>query len=278
MSDTSPKPALYFFCIGGQKTGTPLLARLFDSLPQVACLWESYAINPLHNTSILNPDSLNRIRHGFKLDFIKDLRAVWQLDTRDYFFDIEHRYRSFSHTMPQLLNDFAQRNGATIVGDKWPWYIRHLKALLQTFPDAKLIHSIRDPRAIWNSAQRFLARERGDVVLWEIMELEKMLESYNLAKDRLFTVRYEDILADPITTLTKLGHFLNVPVTMDAAAAITQSNSTDPRWSWVPEAMMPVTASHGEKWKMQMPRERILWVQQTAAWLFQKYEYSFDLL
>jgi hypothetical protein len=278
MSDTFIQPALYFFCIGGQKTGTTLLARLLDSLPQTACIWESYAINPLHNTSILNPGSLNCIRHGFDQDFIKDLRAVWQLDTRDYLFDIEHRYRSFSRTMPQLLEDFARRNRATIVGDKWPWYIRHLKALLQTFPGAKLIHTIRDPRAVWNSAQRFLARERGDVVLWEILELEKMLESYNLANNQLFTVRYEDLLADPITTLRSLGHFLHIPVTTSAAAAIVQSHSTDPRWSWIPEAMAPITASHGEKWKMQMPRERILWVQQTAAWLFQKYEYSFDLL
>ncbi len=275
MSEVPLQPARYFFCIGGQRTGTTLMARLLDGLPQVSCIWESYALNPLHNTSVLNPDSPNRVRHGFDLEFINELRAVWQLDTRDYFLDADHRYRSFAHTMPHLLDDFARRNGAAIVGDKWPWYIRHLKALLQTFPEARLIHTVRDPRAVWNSAQRFRARERGDVVLWEIMELEKMLESYGLEGDRLLTVRYEDLIANPVTTLTNLSRFLGVRITESVAAASLDSNLNDPRWAWVPEAMTPVSVWHGEKWKVQMPREQILRVQQIAAWFFKKYGYSF---
>ena len=263
----------YFFCIGGQKTGTTILARLLDSQPMVSCIWESYSLNPLHNTSILNPNSSNCFRHGFDQDFIVDLRKYWKLNEKDYFSDINHRYNAFSLTMPLLLRDFAQRMGSRFVGDKWPWYIRHLGALLDVFPDCKLIYTVRDPRAVWNSAQRFMSRERGDVVLWEIMEFDRMLTSYNLKADRLLTIRYEDILLQPAEVVAEICRFIGFTTSALETGIYLDSNLHDERWSWVPEAMSPVSRSHGDKWKRQMSIYNIEKIESIAGEFMERYGY-----
>ena len=264
-----------FFIIGGQKTGATLLARLLDSQANISCIWESYALNPLHDTSILNLQSHNRVRHGFDYAFVSELRGYWKLREVDYFGNIQHRYSAFGETMGPLLADFAMRNDSFIVGDKWPWYIRHLDALATSFPEAKLVHLVRDPRAIWNSAQRFLARERGDVVLWEILDLERRLDNYPMDAEKLIRVKYEDLIRDPILTVFHIMEFLGCSSTDGEIASSLDSNITDERWSWVPEANQPITSFHGDKWKTQMTVAQIDSVTNISRSFLEKYNYEY---
>jgi hypothetical protein len=265
----------YFFIIGGQKTGTTLLARLLDGQPKISCIWESYALNPLHDTSILNLESHNRVLHGFEYAFISELRTYWKLGTIDYFADAHHRYSAFGKTMGPLLADFAARNDSVFVGDKWPWYIRHLDALLTLFPEAKLIHLVRDPRAIWNSAQRFLVRERGDVVLWEILDFEKRLDEYMMDSDRLIRVKYEDLIRNPVHTVSNILKFIGNSTVDGGIARYFDSNISDERWSWVPEANKPIALFHADKWKTQMTASQIDSVTRTSQSFLEKYNYEY---
>lgn len=265
----------YFFCIGGQKTGTTILANLLDMQNNIACIWESYALRPLHSTSVLNPDSENCKNHGFDRDFICSLRNEWKLDSVDYYVNPQHREESFKKTMPKILDDFASRNKATVVGDKWPWYIRHMETLMRTFPDAKFIHTVRDPRGLWNSAQRFLARERGDVVLWEVLEFERILEKYNLGLNRLMTLRYEDLILFPKKTISRICNFLGVNLAEDDV--ILNLIRDDKRWSWVPEAVKPIMVDNVNKWMTQITRHDIQKIESFSGWFMKKYSYTSTL-
>src|SRR5262245_51063250 len=115
MAETIP-----FFCIGSQKTGTTLLARLIDQHPGAACIFESYAFRPTGPTSIFNRSGRNWQVHGFRPDDVERWSQAWGPSVRERVrrklgpllpVDVLGR-RSFARTMPEALEDFGRRCGA----------------------------------------------------------------------------------------------------------------------------------------------------------------------
>lgn len=59
--------------------------------------------------------------------------------------------RSFGEILKILLKEDAKRKGKERYGAKFPVHFSYLHTLYEWFPDAKIIHLCRDPRAIYNS-------------------------------------------------------------------------------------------------------------------------------
>jgi hypothetical protein len=115
----------------------------------------------------------------------------------------------------QLLNLIMQAHkpqGST--AERWlektPRHVYHLSAILRFFPDARVIHVLRDPRGVASSPQRFSELEPG--FDRNVMAIERG-DSWNRVVDltdamadetRLITVRYEDIISDQKAALQRM--------------------------------------------------------------------------
>jgi hypothetical protein len=95
---------------------------------------------------------------------------------------------------------------------KHPRFILHLDLIKTLFPDLRVIHSVRDPRAnvmsqrtrwpatgLWEAATRWRASVREGRV-WQQRGVTPYLE-----------VRYEDLLTTPETTCSAICEFLGIP-------------------------------------------------------------------
>ncbi len=276
-----------FFCIGAAKSGTTLLARVLDQHPDVACIWESYAFHPRSRASIFNPASASWRKHGFSETDVRRWAAIWRAEPRSSLRRALRRLTGrtylaagcFRRTMPEALADFARRCGAAIVGDKWPWYIDHLEDVLAIFPEARYVYNVRDPRGLWNSAQRFRGRQRGDELLQRMLLAEKRVSPY-LDKPNFITLRYEDLVHKPETTCQRIFAFLGCGRT--SMVGFSQEHlqdyaANDPypsRWEWVPEASQPFDPWHAVKWQEQMTRREIELVTGRAGWFIERYDYE----
>ena len=141
----------------------------------------------------------------------------------------------FRQTMPEALGDFARRCNAAVVGDKWPWYVDYLDQVLEVFPDSKLIYNTRDPRGLWNSAQRFKDRNRGDELLTRMLSQARRMVPY-LQRENSITIRYEDLVNHPQETCRQLCAFLGCTF---SPRYLNYHRHTDPypdRWHSIPEA------------------------------------------
>lgn len=263
MSNTGRAPTV-FFCVGSEKSGTTLLARALDQHPEIACIWESYAFRHDSNASIFNPASEKWRRHGFSETDVKRWSRTWnaqpraflrrtllRLTGRSFFID-----SCFRRTMSSALADFADRCNARVAGDKWPGYIRYLDHLLSVFPDARIIYNVRDPRALWNSAQRFKDRQRGDVLLSRMLENDERIRPY-LERANFFTLRYEDLVCRPEDTMDRMYGFLGCDRSAPYQPYDPRDDRYPDRWSWVPEASGPIDRSHAFKWKEQLDSSEI---------------------
>ncbi|EAZ89980.1 hypothetical protein CY0110_07284 [Crocosphaera chwakensis CCY0110] len=89
---------------------------------------------------------------------------------------------------------------------------RHFDRLLKIWPDANFIYLIRDARDVarscigmgwsgnvWKGLDRWLEAE----YLWDQLKSQ-------LSTDRYIEITYENLITDPVTTLTKICHFLTL--------------------------------------------------------------------
>jgi alcohol sulfotransferase len=139
-----------------------------------------------------------------------------------------------------VLGHEAERTGASIPCEQTPRNLFYLGEILEHFPEARVIHMVRDPRDVavsqffqWKFRMRPEKKALNaypehdsecsifDFVMHEGGGMPKVIGFMNLwAQERsklrqLSMIRYEDLRADPHTALSRVAEFLGIPA--DAA-------------------------------------------------------------
>ena len=123
------------------------------------------------------------------------------------------RQRTYRGVLDATFSQLAEHLDAERWGDKTPDYVHSLAILWELFPDAKYIHMVRDGRDV---AQSVMSRYWGPKNIFTAAS--EWTEQVSLVRDFLKTVpadqklevRYEDLLAEPITVFRELIEFLEV--------------------------------------------------------------------
>jgi len=271
----------FYFCIGSQKTGTTLLARVLDQHPDIACLHESYVMLPKHPSCLLASENYRHRDFGFSDDSIERIRrrmdslrrSPWRRFLGRLYGPAWRRADLFSSAMRELLSEFGRIRGARVVGDKWPFYGRHMDVLLQAFPDARFLYNVRDPRAVWLSGQRFKNRNRGDFILDDMLELDRKIAPY-LSRPEFIAFRYEDLVENHAHTVEWLYTFLGCAFRQEYLEYHADDDPSPGRWSWVPEAKEAVNVYHARKWRDALSDETISRIEARSRDFMEKWDYE----
>jgi hypothetical protein len=97
-----------------------------------------------------------------------------------------------------------------IWGDKSPAYMRHVSALLAHFPQARVIHIVRDVRDYCLSIRRTWNKDiRRAAFCWgrDVADVHRICQAH---PERCIEVRYEDLLQMPETQMRRLSEFLQI--------------------------------------------------------------------
>jgi len=174
----------------------------------------------------------------------------------------------------------TETRGATAC--KWvgmidTWVIDLLPALARAYPTARFIVVERDPRAIVNSMLGYLPIDPGQVghtlsVLRHWRKEGALLGRFAAMSDigdRLFLVRYEDLVADPAATTSQLCGFLSIEfradmVDLDGAIDLP----TGRKWkgnSTFDVSLDNISTAPTERWRDKLPRDAIAAVEFAAG-------------
>ena len=262
MTITSGNP--YVFVTGCARSGTTLLQRMMDNHGELA----------VTNDTRLIPASL------FGTDAGKDLPLTEALvaEIVDYKWfghvgiergdamRIAAEISTFAEFVAALLDEFARRRGKALAGEKVPQYVRRIPLIRRLFPDARVVHLIRDGREValstldWVTPTRFLGR----LPLWQEEPIavcalwwHRQMSSAILARDQAGTgqwyheVRYEHLAADADSTMRMLAEFLGLahdPATVRFHEGRTVDN---PKWS-AKKRWLPPTSGLRD-WRLNLP-------------------------
>lgn len=201
--------------VGCPRSGTTLLQLMLHAHPRIAIPPENRFVFPVYARRRRFGD-LTRARNRNRVaSFI--IGRPW---TRlDHFGvdpdDVRRRMRRADPTIGSLLaavfEAYADAQGKQRWGDKRPAYIDRLDVVLRLFPDAQIIHIIRDGRDCVSSLKRMPWWQQSTyaaIRTWVDAVDHGARARSTLAADQYTEVRYEDLVVDPEPELRRLAAWL----------------------------------------------------------------------
>lgn len=157
-----------------------------------------------------------------------------------------------------LLRTYAESRGKPRIADKDPRSVEYLGLLARLFPDAWVVHVIRDPRDVIAS-KKVAAWSSGRSPLQHIFANRVQLRMGRRDGRRLFGARYQEVLyerllADPENVLQTVCSRLGVqyePNMLEFGRAASDLVSQS-ELSWKRETLGPLLADNPGKWRQAL--------------------------
>jgi hypothetical protein len=178
-----------------------------------------------------------------------------------------------------LYSEYARQRGASRWGDKTPTYTNHMLLLAQLFPDARFIHLVRDARDVALSTdEKWGDRTHVDIYFaaanWAQRTRNVEESARILGPDRVHTMRYEDLIADPPGLLKPMCSFAGIEYTKRMAKPHLLGRQELRRKAFSSKVRTPPDATNQAKWKRSMPKRDIRVVQDVAGDVLRDYGYE----
>ena len=202
------------FVVGCQRSGSTLLGAMMGAHPEIVCIPEGQFIVDLMpmrgNDERVDPSEvIDRVTKHWRFQ-------IWDFDLRSKRprpGDIEPTYRAAIEWLIARFANTQARRDARVWVDQQPGHIFHLPRLFKHFPDARVVHIIRDGRAVaasimpldWGPNEIY-----GAARFWQIRIGLGYAAASFLGPDQLHHVRYEDLIRDPEARMRQIADFLGV--------------------------------------------------------------------
>lgn len=183
-------PGSPIFVVGCQRSGTTFLRLLLDSHGSIACGPETRFLTAFE---AITGEEWHRIaRFGFP-------REYWIRRIADFFASFQE--------------DYARSLGKSRWADKSPLYALHLPFLLEMFPDANIIHVIRDVPDVARSHRNAFGYKSALNAprKWSRYIAAVRAAARDLPADQYLEVRYERLVADIEGTMRQVCDFVGEP-------------------------------------------------------------------
>jgi hypothetical protein len=255
-------PAEAVFVVGASRSGTTLMRNLLERSDQLALARETHFLGHLvaregaryYFRKVGDPRHDETLRRIVELIYSGDFqrRSRWREVSPFWRWlvknvpreEMQRRLlalpadeRTERGMMAAFLRVYADTLGRPIMGEKTPAHLAYVDTLLEWFPSGRVIHIIRDPRAVFVSdLRRRRARLRRPyswfahipLLLPALLALQTTLVWRDAARrhfdyvarypDRYRLVRFEDVVRQPMETLPGVFAFLGVPMPPDPTA------------------------------------------------------------
>jgi hypothetical protein len=211
-----------FFITGRPRSGTTLLWALFDAHPNIIIPYECTFIVDFYPKYGHCKNWDKKILESFFNDLIKQpLLSFWNLDKLafrekilslppgiNYSYICKYVYLQFESLMP--------KENVMFIGDKNPIHTIHMKRLSGIFPEAKFIHITRDFK---DQIASMLNVNFEKPVLSSLAYRWKYFNKTALSfaaknPDKVFFIKYEDLVQNPKKIMKDTFRFLDIPYSM----------------------------------------------------------------
>lgn len=272
------------FIVGAPRSGTTLLQYMLRSHPAISLpTGESHFIVPLYRKQgefgdLSREENIRRVLEAMEAQSAEFLHT----DLHGLRFDTATLARELAergcHSMRDVISGLFAMNASGESkrrwGDKTPYYVLHIPKLLEWWPDAQIIHIVRDGRDV---ALSMFAR-RHDFRTYNVYHAAKQWEQYvatgqgfgeKLASAQYLELRYEDMLNDQASALRRICDFLGEAYSDDLLEFRKAGVAGK-----TPLLQKPVQKDNQDKWKTELPPWQIRVFESATADTLRKSGYA----
>lgn len=263
---------------GAPSSGTTLLSVMLDAHPQIACgpelsifshavLFKDYdffksKIKEFYQTGDFDIDPVQNLRNGFCPYHLIDERNLdfYDLNTSD-FLKILMSSNSSHDLAETIFKPFLEKKGKRIWAEKTPSNIYGFEAFLDAYPDGYVVYMVRDMRDLVCSLLRrgFSFKKALSIWLVETAICENFRRS-----QRVFPLRYEDLILKPHETIENLLRFLGVSINVDQvldyyhkSERVLSDHTLTAIQSWKNNPTQPLSRKSIGIWSQQLSPEQL---------------------
>ena len=239
------------FIVGVPRSGTTMMRYMLETSDRIAIARENHFMGHIlgrrgarhffRRAGDLNDDAAVRRIVDMIYSGEYERLAGWRRPSPYWYWlkdevprgEIERRLLAAERTergmFQAFLRIYADKAGKPVMGEKTPTHLNYVDTLLEWFPDARVIHMLRDPRAVYVS-DRYRRQNRDRFPYSLMRRIPLLLESYLLVlvsvswqralrqhralkkrhPGRYMLVRFEDVVKRPDETLPTVFSFLGV--------------------------------------------------------------------
>jgi hypothetical protein len=246
------------FLVGCPRSGTTLLQRLLDAHSEVAVAPETHLVRNFWKRRRDYGELADDRNFGRLLDDIVNLPWFGALgqEAGPFREAALSGTRSLAAPFALLFERFAADRGAKWVGEKTPNHLLYMRTLERLFPDCRFLQIVRDPRAVatsWRALPWSNGSLQKDAEVWRKYQARaRALPPRD--QDRLLTIRYERLVAEPVPVLTGVCAFLGLPF---ESRMLEFHRSVDPgldlsREPWKQQATHPLSAERADRFRQEL--------------------------
>jgi len=201
MSSNSPTPPI--FILGNGRSGTTLIRFMLNAHPDIYICEEVSYHFWMENFRGSFRKRLYQFFHTFSYAWLR-MEPQKVLDTLPHDFG----EKDFSQVYQRILQCKAAQYGKAHYGEKGPLLTEHLAKLLRDYPDARIIHMVRDPRAVVHSHYT-MPWSTSSIIGANVMVRVNM-ERITHYGDRILAVKLEELIAHPENELRRILNYIGV--------------------------------------------------------------------
>lgn len=265
-------PERPIFVVGCPRSGTTLLSTMLHAHPRIAIPPETRFLLPAyhdrHQYGDLR-DRDNRYELGRRMTRKGAKFRDLGLRRRDVVAKIVAGPPTFGSAAGTVWREFAHSRGKSRWGEKRPTYWREMDVVLRLFPDAQIVHLVRDGRSCIASLKQveWWGRDMlGTMTTWTLADRLLREIGQQVPAGSYHYLRYEDLLADPSAELGSLCDFLGEafdPAMLDRAAAA--ADIVPSRKTWHDRVHGDLDASRIEAWRTGLTDDELGLFERVAA-------------
>jgi hypothetical protein len=258
--------------VGCPRSGTTLLSVILHAHPRIAMPPETRFLFPVYRrrnsfgdlTEVKNRRRLARRITGRGSRF-----AQLGLDRRTVIREIVNGAPTVGSAMAIVWREFARSRGKERWGEKRPLYWQQMDWLMRLFPDAQVVHLIRDPRACVASmlgVKWWRGGFQSALTTWALSDRELRRFGERAPQGSYYALRFEDLLTEPRDELAKLCKFLGEDfdeAMLEFAGAA--SDIVPERKVWHSLTHEPLDPTRGERWRERLTASDVAVIEAVAG-------------
>ena len=255
------------FLLGSQRSGTTMLRLMLNNHPNLAIPHETAFITIYYKKlgsygDLADKDNARRLLADISQHplvkrgrLIENPEAILSRPTASY--------REF---IDAIFQAYADSLGKARWGDKTPFYTPDIDVLHRIFPDAKLLHLVRDGRDVVLSQKsiEWMSGNLPKLILdwrWKTTIAHKV---GSVLGNNFLEIRYEDLVRQPEQVLRRICSFIDETYDQAMLSYSDEAQNVVPSASlkWHRNSIRPPDPSRLDRWKTDLARaERVLFEQ-----------------